>query len=75
MPTQYGDFLSIIKEYFAAVGIDMELIISEPGKFTSINRGRTHEEMIFKEPKMWAFSWKMHEVRPESMDDTSYWTP
>ena len=73
LPTQYGDFLSIIKEYFAAVGIDMELIISEPGKFTSINRGRTHEEMIFKEPKMWAFSWKMHEVRPESMDDTSYW--
>ena len=73
LPTQDADFLSIIKEDLAAIGVDMQLNIHEPGKFTSINRGRTHEEMLYKEAKMYTFAWKMHEVRVESMDNLSFW--
>ncbi len=73
LPSQDGDFLSIIQVYLAAIGVDMQLNIHEPGKFTSINRGRTHEEMLYKEAKMYTFAWKMHEVRAESMDNLSFW--
>ncbi|UCD09969.1 MAG: ABC transporter substrate-binding protein [Dehalococcoidales bacterium] len=73
LSTASADFLSIIKEYFAAIGVDMALNLHEAGVFVGINRGRKHEEMLYKETKMWMFSWKMHEVRPESMDNLSFW--
>ncbi len=67
------DYLAMIREYLLSVGIDMEIVPHEAGDFRSINRGRTHEEMLFKETKMWQFPYKMHEVRSESMDCLSFY--
>lgn len=66
------DLLSIAKEYLKAVGIDMDIRVLEPVVFNGVNRGRTHEQMIFKETKMFFIPWMMHEVRKESFDNCSF---
>ncbi len=40
------DYLSIIKEHWAKVGIELTIDPREPGAFTSIRGDRTHAEMI-----------------------------
>ncbi|OGO39077.1 MAG: hypothetical protein A2147_06075 [Chloroflexi bacterium RBG_16_57_8] len=67
------DLLSIVREYLLKVGVDMEIKQLEGGVFTSVNRGRTHDEMLFKETKMFFAPWKMHEVRKESLDNLSFY--
>ena len=44
--TKDVDMLSIIKGYWAAIGVDLTLDVKEAGVFRGIQLGRTHEEMI-----------------------------
>jgi len=67
------DLVSIIREYLLDVGIDMKINVLEPGVFNSVDRGRKHEEMIMKSPKMAAHTFRMHEVRKESFDNLSFY--
>jgi peptide/nickel transport system substrate-binding protein len=66
------DVVSIVKEQLAKVGIDMEIKVLETGVFTSVNRGRTQDQMLYKETKMYFNPWKMAEVRKESFDNLAY---
>ncbi len=70
---QDTDFLSIIREYLLDVGVDMQINQLESGVFSSVNRGRTHEEMIYKETKMYSMPWQMHLMRKDSADDVSFY--
>ena len=67
------DLLSIVREQLLSVNIDMEIRVLEAGVFRSVNRGRSHEQMIMKEPKMAANVFRMHEVRKESFDNLSFY--
>jgi peptide/nickel transport system substrate-binding protein len=67
-----ADFLAIIKEYFAAVNIDMEIQQLESGTFTSLSRGRKHEEGISRGSMMGAFPFRLLEWRIESFDNHAY---
>jgi peptide/nickel transport system substrate-binding protein len=67
-----ADFLAIIKEYLAAINVDMEIEPLESGAFYSIYRGRNHDEMVFKG---WTNHWpaRMLDVRQESFDNHSFY--
>lgn len=67
------DVLSIVREYLLAVGIDMEIRPMESGVLRSIQRGRTHDEMLMGCGSMADFCWKMNPVRYESFDNPAYW--
>ncbi len=67
-----ADFLSIIKEYLAEVGIDMEIKTVEFGVYQSIERGRTWEEMFYKPTKQYFLPHYLFELRPESNDCAAY---
>jgi peptide/nickel transport system substrate-binding protein len=45
--TTSTDFLSLIRESFLAVGIDMEIKPLEPGVMTGVMASRSHEQMIY----------------------------
>ena len=66
------DLLSIAKSDLAKVGIDLDIKVLEYGVYNSVNRGRTQDQMIFKESKMFFIPWMMHEVRKESFDNSSF---
>jgi peptide/nickel transport system substrate-binding protein len=66
------DLLSIIREDLLKVGIDMEIQPRETGVYTSIYRGRTHEEMLMKGSVDYAFPFRMLMVRQESFDNPAY---
>jgi len=40
------DLLSIVKDYWSKIGVDLELDIKEPGVYTSIRGSGTHEQMF-----------------------------
>ncbi len=42
-----ADIMSIVKEYFAAVGVDMEIVVHEDAAFGSLIYGRQYEDMIY----------------------------
>ncbi|MFC1921051.1 ABC transporter substrate-binding protein [Chloroflexota bacterium] len=67
-----ADFLAIIKEYFAVVGITMEINVMETGAFSSTSRGRKHEEGISRGSMMGAFPFRLLEWRIESFDNHAY---
>ena len=45
------DFLSLIREYYLDIGVDMEIDVKEGGAFFGVWMGRTHEEMILAAQK------------------------
>ncbi len=67
-----ADFLSVIKAYFAAINVDMEIEQLERGTFTSLSRGRKHEEGIIRGSLMTQFPFRLLEWRKESFDDHSF---
>lgn len=69
---QYADFLSIIKEYFGEIGVELEIEPLESGAYYSIYRGRNHEQMVFK---AWTNHWpaRMLDVREESFDNHAFY--
>ncbi|MFC1989411.1 ABC transporter substrate-binding protein, partial [Chloroflexota bacterium] len=44
----YVDILSIVKDYWAKIGVDLKLDVKEPTVATSIQRGFTYEQMFVK---------------------------
>jgi peptide/nickel transport system substrate-binding protein len=66
------DFLSMVREYFLAVGVDMEIKPLERGAFWGMNRARTHPEMIFKFTPDYMVPFRMLTVREESFDNPAY---
>jgi peptide/nickel transport system substrate-binding protein len=66
------DFLSMIKNYFADIGVDMEINVVETGTMTSMDRGRTYPEMIFKPlVQDYQYAWRMLFLRIESADNVA----
>ncbi len=65
------DFLSIIREYFLDIGVDMEIKPLESTVITSVRRGRTHAQMIYGGGAA-KIPYLMLQVRSESADDPSF---
>lgn len=42
-----ADIMSIVKEYFAEIGVDLELVVHEGAAFGSVIYGRQYEDMIY----------------------------
>lgn len=68
----HESMLSIVKNYLAEVGVDLELQVLEGSIFNGVNRGRTHDEMIYKETKMYSMPWHMFEVRDDNADGVAF---
>ena len=68
----HESMLSIVKNYLIDVGVDMELQVFEGSIFNGVNRGRTHDEMIYKETKMYSMPWHMFEVRDDNADGVAF---
>jgi peptide/nickel transport system substrate-binding protein len=66
-----ADFLSIIREYFLDIGVDMEIKPLEASVFTSVMRGKSHEQMIFFPIALLPQS--QSNFRIEHGDDFAYW--
>jgi peptide/nickel transport system substrate-binding protein len=66
------DYLSIVREYLLAVGIDMQIKPLEASVFRSVGRGRTHEEMITMNVVDYIFPFRLLMVRQESFDNRSF---
>lgn len=66
------DMLAIVREHLLKVGVDMQIQPKEPGVFTSITRGRTHEEMVMKNSVDYSFPFRMLMVRKESFDNPAF---
>ncbi len=68
-----ADFLAIIKEQWADVGIDLEIKMLEYSVFRSVNRARTYDEIVYTgSPTAMFPSWMLH-IRKESLDAKSYY--
>ena len=67
------DFLSVVREYLLKVGVDMEIKPLEVGVFSSVNRMRTHEQMIYTGSPTAMFPYTMPSVILETLDDKSYY--
>ena len=66
------DFLSIIREYFAEVNVNLEIEQKEDGVFRSMRRSRTYEEGVYTASPTSAFPYDMHNIRTESFDCFTY---
>ncbi len=68
------DVLSIIKSYFAKIGVDMDIQVKEPGVLTSISAGRTYNQMIYSalthttSAKLWQVQWG-NRLNPGGIND------
>ncbi len=55
------DMLSLIKAYWAQIGVDLTLDVKEYTVYSSIARGRTHEQMVYNylgtTPNTWDLKW------------------
>ena len=66
------DVLSVVKQDFLRVGVDMEIKPQENTVYTSISRGRTYDQMILGSSMENFTTVKLHSFRPESADDRSF---
>ncbi|MBN2239606.1 MAG: hypothetical protein JW712_07520 [Dehalococcoidales bacterium] len=67
------DFLSIIKEYFAVIDVDMEIQALEGTVLNGIRRTRSYEQGIYTASPTAAFPYDMHSTRIESFDCFSFY--
>jgi peptide/nickel transport system substrate-binding protein len=70
--SQEADFLAIIVEDWKKVGVNLEIQQLETGVYNSVMRGRTFEQMIYKESVSRGFPYKMNETHIESTDDVAF---
>jgi peptide/nickel transport system substrate-binding protein len=66
------DFLSIIKEYFADVGVSLDIQQVESGVFRSMRRDRSYDCGVYAASPTALFPYDMHNIRSESFDCFSY---
>lgn len=67
------DFLSVIKEYFAKVNVELEIQQLEGSIVAGMRRSRSYEEGIYTGAPDAAFPYDMHSTRKESFDCFSYY--
>ncbi|MFC1946781.1 ABC transporter substrate-binding protein [Chloroflexota bacterium] len=67
------DFLSIIKQYFAEINVDLEIQQLEGSIVGGMRRARSYEEGIYTASPTAAFPYDMHNTRIESFDCFSYY--
>jgi len=67
------DFLSIIKQYFAEVNVDMEISQLETSIINGMRRSRSYEQGIYTASPTASFPYDMHNTRKESFDCFSYY--
>jgi len=72
--SEQADFLSIIKEYFKDVNVDLEINFLENTVYRSVLRGRTYEQAILCTCPTAGFPWKMHSTRLTSLDDKAFYS-
>ena len=65
------DMLSIVKDNWADIGVDLELDLKEYGVLTAIRKGRTHEEMIALDTAQSGGSTRMIYTVPTNMYNLS----
>ncbi len=68
-----ADFLATIVQDWQKVGVTLEIQQMEAGVFNSVMRGRTFEQMIYKESTSRGFPYKMNEVLIENLDDVAFY--
>jgi peptide/nickel transport system substrate-binding protein len=66
------DFLAIVKEYFADVGVELEIQQMESGVARSMKRDRSYENGVYAASPTASFPYDMHSTREESFDCFSY---
>ncbi len=66
-----ADYLSMIKSYFSAINVDMQINPLEAGVFLSLSRAKSQKEMIFKNQTTHA-PFRIMAARLESIDDHAY---
>jgi len=67
------DILSIIRQYFLAINVDMQINPLESTVNTAQQRGRSNKEMTFKGLVMdYQYPWRMLMLRVESADNNAY---
>jgi peptide/nickel transport system substrate-binding protein len=67
------DFLSIIKQYFETINVDMEIQQFEASIINGMRRARSYDEGIYTASPTNAFPYDMHNTRIESFDCFSYY--
>jgi peptide/nickel transport system substrate-binding protein len=67
------DFLSIIKQYFAQVNVDLDIQQLEGSIVAGMKRARSYEEGIYAAAPDASFPYDMHSTRKESFDCFSYY--
>ena len=68
-----SDYVQVISEYLAKVGVDMQLQVMETSVFRSVSTARTNDEMVIRGAVMETMPYMLHEVRADSASDPSYW--
>ncbi len=66
------DVLSVVKQDFLKIGVELEIKPQENTVYTSISRGRTYDQMILGSSMENFTTVKLHSFRPESADDRSF---
>ncbi len=67
------DFLSIIKQYFSQVNVELEIQQLEGSIVAGMRRARSYDEGIYTGSPTAAFPYDMHNTRIESFDCFSYY--
>jgi len=67
-----SDFVSILREYFMDVGVEMELQVKESTIYQSILRGRTHDEAVYTQCKGLSWPFRMIDVIPGNADNVAF---
>ncbi len=71
------DQLSIIKDYWSKIGVDLDIQVKEKGVFASIEQGRTHTDAMARDGGLNGTPYAWHPFNPDdalnlSMIDDSY---
>ena len=67
-----ADFLSIIREDFLRIGVDMEIKQLENTVYMNVRRSRSHEQMIFADLPI-TMPYKLNSFRKETSDCQAYY--
>jgi peptide/nickel transport system substrate-binding protein len=68
-----ADFLAIIAADLKKVGIIMQIKQLETGVYNSVARGRTYDQMVYKETTSRGFPYDMNEVNITNSDDAAFY--
>jgi peptide/nickel transport system substrate-binding protein len=68
-----ADFLAVIAADLAKVNITLQIKQMETGVFNSMARGRTYDQMVYKESTSRGFPYDMNEVNITNSDDAAFY--